>query len=438
MSKKSNTFCVYPWMHQMASPTGKVNFCCISHTTYITNDDNKPFDLSKDSFQSAWNSGYMKNIRQKMLTGEKVIGCDTCYNQEAIGKKSYRQQYNEEWTKKLGPSLEERISFSIKNGFAVNAPPVYLDLRLGNLCNLKCRMCNPHNSVMIEKEWNDLDTRSQGMYSSFWKKYGEHNGHILPWYESNNFWTSVETSIPHLQKVYLTGGEPTLIQGNYRFLRSCIDKGYANNIELFFNINFTNLSDEFLNLIKEFKWVSINASVDGYNEVNEYIRGNSRWNITDKNINKFLSAKLRNCSLGFSPVIQIYNILNITDLFNYIEQLVETYGLYTLVDLLFCYHPLFLSHSILPQPIKNRAVDTIEAWSQKSKLMQSSHNNSFFIKNGVASLLNSLKSSDFTEDNSKLNDFIYYTRTLDRQRQQSFEVVLPELAGALKNAGYSI
>jgi len=438
MHQKSKTFCVYPWMHQMATPTGKVNFCCISHTTYVVNEDKKPFDLAKDSFRSAWNSEYMQKIRQKMLSGEKVTGCETCYNQESIGKKSYRQQHNEEWSKKLGPALEARITQSVQSNYTVGAPPVYLDLRLGNLCNLKCRMCNPHNSIMIEKEWTDLDAQTDGHYSSFWKKYDEHNGHIEPWYESDNFWSDVESYIPHLQKVYLTGGEPTLIEGNYRFLQTCIDKGFAKNIELFFNINFTHVSDKFLNLLREFKWVSINASIDGFNEINEYIRGNSRWNITNKNIHKLLSAKSRNISLGFSPVIQIYNILNISDLFDYIESLVQTYGHYMLVDLLFCYHPDFLGHSYLPRPIKDSAIERIELWKKRSKLIHSDHHQSFFIKNGVESLLTSLKDVNFKEEPSKLHDFIYYTKTLDKQRNQSFEKTLPELTGALKNAGYDL
>ena len=231
----SKTFCVYPWIHQVATPNGAVNFCCISEKTFIHHDDGKPINLAEDSFEEAWNTQNMRDIRQKMLAGEPVKGCETCYEQEKIGKRSYRQAHNKEWFSRPGKKeIVERVESSKLNNYAVDKPPVYLDLRLGNLCNLKCRMCNPYNSIMIHKEWQELDQQTAGEYSSFWKKYNMKIGTVSKWYESDNFWSDVEKYIPHLKKVYMTGGEPTLIESNYRFLDLCREKGYADKIELFF------------------------------------------------------------------------------------------------------------------------------------------------------------------------------------------------------------
>jgi sulfatase maturation enzyme AslB (radical SAM superfamily) len=180
----------------------------------------------------------------------------------------------------------------------VDQPPAYLDLRLGNLCNLKCRMCNPYNSVQIEKEWAKIDQKTQNNYSKFWNKYGLEFGGCTPWYESENFWKGVEENIPYLKKVYMTGGEPTLIEGNYRFLDRCRETGYAKKIELFFNINFTNLKDRFIEQLNDFHWASVNASLDGYGIVNEYIRAPSRWSVIDKNFRKLAEQAGRRGGFG--------------------------------------------------------------------------------------------------------------------------------------------
>lgn len=433
----SKTFCVYPWMHQMTTPTGKVNFCCISEKTYISADNGSPIDLAHDSFEQAWNTKHMRDIRKKMIAGEPVTGCETCYAQEKIGKRSYRQAHNEEWFTRLKSNkLVDRIESSIKNNFYVNEPPVYLDLRLGNLCNLKCRMCNPYNSIMIHKEWQDLDLQSQGEYSVFWKKYGLENKAISKWYESDNFWNDVEKYIPHLKKVYMTGGEPTLIEANYKFLDLCREKGFASQIELFFNLNFTNMTDRFIHQLADFKWTSINASVDGFSHVNEYIRGSSKWDICDKNLNKLLSSGLSNIGLGFSPVIQIYNILNITDLLNYVEDLSMEYNHDILIDFLYCFSPEFLDFESLPRPIKEEAKKTIEHWRKGSRTINRNTDKSFFLKNSIESLINRLDITMDQQNPEKLKDFLHYTQLLDQKRNQSFGAVFPDLKRMLNESGF--
>jgi len=406
--------------------------------TFVPKEDGKPMMLDKETFKDAWNSGYMRDIRKKMINGEAVKGCETCYEQEKVGKKSYRQGHNEEWSRKVGKKvLEERVEKSIGSDFQVDEPPMYLDLRLGNLCNLKCRMCNPYNSVQIQKEWEKLDAKSNNQYSKFWNKYGLEFGGCTPWYESENFWKGVEENIPYLEKVYMTGGEPTLIEGNYHFLNRCRELGYADKIELFFNINFTNLKDEFIEQLRDFKWTSVNASLDGYGIVNDYIRAPSRFSMIDKNFRKMAREGGTRLALGISPVIQIYNILNIVDLLEYSEEVGQEANREILVDFLFCLHPDFLDVIHLPDNIKQEALHRLEEYKQTSKAYKSRSKTSFFLTNGVDSLVTRLEKSLGKENPEMVNDFIKYTKTLDKERRQSFEETLPELHFLLEEAGYN-
>lgn len=436
--EKNKTFCVYPWIHQMTTPTGKVNFCCVSEKTYVTKEDGSAYVLDQDDFSDAWNSQYMKEIRRRMLHGEKVKGCEVCYQQEGVGKESYRIRSNQEWRDKIGDeAVQRRIEQSQKRDFSVEEAPSYLDLRLGNLCNLKCRMCNPYNSIQIYKEWMDLDAASDQQYSAFWQKYGYDLGGSSEWVESEIFWENVEKYIPHLKKVYMTGGEPTLIKGNSRFLKKCIELGYADQIELFFNMNFTNLKDDFIDLINQFKWTSINASFDGYGELNRYIRYPSQWSTCETNFRKLAEQGWGNIGLGISPVVQVYNILDLDKVLDFAETIMREYDRPVIVDFLFCFSPTFLDVIHLPKSIKQLAISRLQAFRERTRLnLESSENYAKFIANSIDSLTNRLQQNMDRVDENLIRDFFHYTKTLDEKRKQSFQEYCPELYDLFLTEGY--
>jgi sulfatase maturation enzyme AslB (radical SAM superfamily) len=157
------------------------------------------------------------------------------------------------------------IDKAVLNGGELDYSLAYLDLRLGNLCNLKCRMCSPFNSSQIAKEHMELEKKDEA-YKVVWAKtFGRFDPRITEvqsWFERDYLWDQIIDLIPSLKKVYMTGGEPTLIQNNFKFMNECIRKG-RRDIVLFFNTNCTNVNKKFTSLIGQFGRVNINASVDG-------------------------------------------------------------------------------------------------------------------------------------------------------------------------------
>lgn len=426
MNNKS--FCIYPWIHQYAKPTGHVGYCCIAHQDNVKKDDGTDFDLSKDKLEDAWNSTYMKNLREDMYDGNKITGCETCYFQEKIGKESYRIRHNNDWTRRLGKQfVESLVEDSKKNNFIVSDKPRYFDLRLGNLCNLKCRMCNPFNSTQIEKEWNSIDNNTNGEMSKFWANRGVHKHSIEPWYESEIFWDSIDAAIPFLHKVYMTGGEPTLINKNYEFLEKCIDWGYADKIELFFNLNFTNMTDKFIDLINQFKWTNINASFDGIGSVNDYIRSPSNWNKLSENFAKLAKYGGNNIGLGISPVIQVYNILDIIPLLEWVEKITYETEKDILVDFLYCKSPKFLDPIILPQEIKLIALNQLKEYKSRPFYNRNSAKANF-LKNSVDSCISMLEQNLDILNKHEIEEFKKYTKLLDNERKVSFLDTFPVLS----------
>jgi MoaA/NifB/PqqE/SkfB family radical SAM enzyme len=201
------TFCAIPFVSLMVNPDATVKPCCMMKkgSNTLHNEDGSVATIKND-FKKLWNSDKLKKIRIDMVSGNKVSGCEVCYLQEDSGRKSNRQQSNEEWAFKLGTDhlykLMDRAI--IKNG-ELDYSIAYLDLRLGNLCNLKCRMCSPWNSSQIAKEHLDLQNRDKE-YKLVWdKSFGRFNKEFLDvqqLFEEDILWDQIIDLIPKLHKVW--------------------------------------------------------------------------------------------------------------------------------------------------------------------------------------------------------------------------------------------
>ncbi len=162
------TFCAYSVFHINIRPEGKASLCCRAHNTITVNG--RELSLHHDSFEDIWNSAYMRETRRKMVLGERVEACSGCYQMEREGGQSLRIHANtyEETLRRGGLDAVyqlARTAVSTKDGMA--PPPSSLHFWLGNVCNLKCRMCHPHFSSQIaaDRVHSRLSVGSAGLGS---------------------------------------------------------------------------------------------------------------------------------------------------------------------------------------------------------------------------------------------------------------------------------
>jgi MoaA/NifB/PqqE/SkfB family radical SAM enzyme len=361
-----------------------------------------------------------------MIEGETVKGCEHCYDLEKMGFPSYRTNYIRDWFEYSGhgESIMQRIERSIDNDYVVEEAPMYLDFRLGNLCNLKCRMCQPQNSSQIQKEYKRIEAADPkaGQFIKDHFTWGQFADHITPWQDDPEFLRQVEAWLPGVNKLYFTGGEPTLIERTYWILEKCVELGVAQNIELVFNSNMTNIKPRFINLVEQFKKVLMCFSVDAYGELNEYIRGASHWVTTDVNVRNYCSSNVVG-SLLFSPVIQVYNILDITKLLDYCESLEQEYGREIHLTFLICDYPRSLDFRILPDSVRSVAVQRLEAWIPTSKILVKRENN----LQALQALIRALKENRHEDWEKQLTISRKYTQLLDKTRDESMQTAIPEL-----------
>ena len=421
----SPTFCTIPFVSLVVNTDGAIRPCCMIKGQYsqLKKADGTKYTI-KDNLNDAWNSDEMRRMRMAMINGEKLEGCNVCYLQEASGRTSNREYANAEWTHKLtSREIENKIDQAILNAGEIDYSIAYLDLRLGNLCNLKCRMCSPFNSSQIAKEHLDLEQRDPAykvVWASTFGKFNPRFNDMQEWFDNDILWDQVIDMIPNLKKVYMTGGEPTLIENNFKFMQACIDKG-RKDIVLFFNTNCTNVNKKFTNLISQFDRVNINASIDGVNEVNDYIRAPSKWSQISRNVETL--AQMPNVVLGVTPTVQTYNVFNLIDTLNWVDSLNKKYNKNIFVDFLINVHPKHLAVGILPDKIRQQV---------SSKLLEYKANNfnqatpelTVNSTNGIIGLLQQDRVVDWQE---QLNKFKTYTESLDRERNQSLSSISKEL-----------
>lgn len=337
-----STFCSLPWIHLATHPDGGATLCCVSdHRNSLSRSKNyKPLtylDLNKNSINEIMNSDYYKDTRLEMLNNIIPKACERCFREEANGVRSKRIEENE----KLGFTEDMGRAITSKDGtIPVNFK--FIELRLGNLCNLKCITCNPVSSTNWTQSYQKLQ-QELTFVRHFDKKIN------CDWTESDKFWNELFDHSKDLQLIYVNGGEPTLVEKHWKYLEELIKRGINEHITLWYNINMTHLPDRLIDLWSKFKKVQITASIDDLGERNDYIRVGSNWSNILKNLDKLQSYPWIETSI--CQTISWVNVYYIND-FN---KFMRSRGLH--VHLNYVHDPEFLSVKILPNNIKEKILD---------------------------------------------------------------------------------
>jgi hypothetical protein len=395
---RSKTFCILPWMHVATSPGGVYRVCCNSDSKNNKLTLNgEPLRMRLHPHTLLHHSEVLLDVRQKMLDGEWADTCKRCKIQEAAGAKSSRQAYNMAWDRGQSVALHDPIV------------PRYIDLRLGNMCNLKCRMCNPYSSNQWLAEWEQI-------HGPFEKTEHEWLTNI-PWPQALESIQHLQDMIPYVEEIYFTGGEPTIIKQHMQLLDYCIQHDYAKNITLKYNTNLTNVPVRLINRWNQFKYLRLNCSIDGIGKLNDYIRYPSKWSAIWKNYNKMLTTT-QNRSLDIHVTVQVTNILKLHQLLERfvrpLAQVNETIPPFVFFNLL--HEPDYLNIKVLPSDLKQIALERLQPWLGHPDL---------------ASLPAVLEYMMKDDQSDKWGEFVNHTHQLDGMRGQDILTVVPEFRGWL-------
>lgn len=416
--KFGKAFCVLPWLHSFVNIGGEYQVCCTSEEFHkgIKDNSGKYFNIKdKPSIEEVMNSDFMKNLRLEMLDGKMPPLCSRCIITENTGGISRRILDNG----KFQHLIDELIQSTEPDG-SIPVNVICADYRLGNICNLQCRMCNPRSTVMWLKDWNGVKTHEQ-INPELMKEYSSYK-----WIDEDYLLEEFQRKIRTINLLHFAGGEPLIAPRMAEMLQICIDEGVAGKIGLTYNTNITKLPEKVLNLWKHFREVRILCSVDGYGKVNDYVRMPSKWEVIDKNL-KYLddnAADLKLSDIFLSTTVQAYNILNLNDLFEYLKGFKHINKIPNLVDL---YSPDYLMTQVLPPHVKAEATKRMKAlvptFDRKSMMGKE------YLIDNIDQVLNFMNSKDL---HSHLwNDFVIFNQKIDEKKGMSMKECIPELYQAI-------
>ena len=286
--KDSKTFCIYPWIHLHAYPTGEAYPCCHAEM--------KPGIVGNcrtNTLAEIWRDKPMQQLRADMLSETPHAACTRCYEQEESGFFSGRKSAN----KHHGHHVKKLDM----NPFEMT----YWDIRFSNLCNLKCRSCGH----IFSSQWYQDQAKLAG---GDWKERNT----VLNYAgrTETDMWTQLEPHLDYVEQIYFAGGEPLLMEEHYRILDELV-KRKRFDVRLIYNTNFTHTDLKGRSVFeywKQFDSVAVGASLDASGARGEYIRKGTLWAVVEQNRRDMLEI-CPDVDFYISPTLSIMNAWHLTE-----------------------------------------------------------------------------------------------------------------------------
>jgi MoaA/NifB/PqqE/SkfB family radical SAM enzyme len=398
MNIPHDKFCVLPWVSLEASPIGTVRPCCLADDELV-NDKGEKFSLLDADFLDIQNSNSMRTLRQQFLAGQKPQTCRKCWNEERAGRTSKRMH------------TLDRLKHSIPDTeWTKDAKPLmFLDLKLGNICNLKCRICGSWSSSQFAtEEINDAPPEEkkstyayQMLRAGAWPK------------ENLQFWNQIDQHLTDIRYIEFTGGEPFMIAEHFAMLQGIVDRGIAHRVEIHYNTNGTQYPEQAIEIWRHFKTVEIAFSIDDLGARFEYQRSNAVWSDVVYNIDRFrfLRQDYPNIRLQCCSTVNVFNVRYIDQLARWLEHQGFDYVYWNMM-----HDAWYFSIATLPEAAKTEIILHLENAAVPTQWREEFNRICDFMRRGA--------STDGFMLRMKVRD-------LDRKRGQNLATVEPEFAALI-------
>jgi MoaA/NifB/PqqE/SkfB family radical SAM enzyme len=390
--KDSKTFCIYPWIHLHAYPTGEAYPCCHAEMAYPVG--NTRFK----TLEAIYRDAPMRELRKDMLNERPNPACGRCYEQEESGFFSGRKSANKHHGHHIKRIDDDKFQMS------------YWDIRFSNLCNLSCRSCGH----IFSSSWYADQAALAGPEWKSKNKVLNYAGRT-----ETDIWEQLVPHLDYVEQIYFAGGEPLMMEEHYNILEELERRGRF-DVRLIYNTNFTHvkLKDRYVfDYWKKFDSVAVGASLDAMGPRAEYIRRGTDWAVVEQNRIQMLET-CPNVDFYISPTVSILNALHVTDFHkNWADR-----GLLRPQDLNVNilqdpnYYRIDIATPAYKQQIKQKFEEHLE-WLRPQDLLQRA-------TVGFESAINFMMSTDNT---GLISKFWSKTKELDAIRKENLLDVIPEL-----------
>ena len=428
-------------MNLNSNTEGSVKLCCsINENIHVTDNIGKEINFGTHSIEEIWNTDYMQTIRKQLLNNERPSACDVCWRLEDMGLNSSRTS---------APAEFKSLGIYTKDHMQLDPPlPTSLELRLGNFCNLRCNSCWSLSSDGI------FDERKAMLSDStlpLWAREEFQNEIKLAeqanfaWWESDTFMNSIKSIAPTLKRLYLTGGEPTLIKKNIEVMRMILDSGNT-DCYVALTTNLTNWNSDFFDTMAEFSHGEFQVSIDAIGDKNKYIRYPTQWQQVENNMASIYYNFPVDWKIKHFTVMQTYNYDQVPEIISWVsnqrkywsdqerlKNLKNSKGqqMSTQSERIHIWSPIILDNpsqlNIRNMPLELRmiALQQLKEFNISGPSLIESPN--FWYKHGIENTIKYLESTD-TSDHAQWVKFFEYNDILDSKRKINFGEIFPKLS----------
>ena len=403
VSDDNPAFCMAPWANLHVQAEGFVTPCCETRQ--------RVGNINRTPFREIWNGADMSAVRRQMLAGEKLDACQKCYDKEAAGVRSFRQDLNDQ-ARHLAGTIRS-------DGSAGDAVPVFWDVRFSNLCNFRCRTC-----------WHGSSSRWFADAKALGTTAGD-RAIVQGVEDAGGLFDQLDAILPQVEEIYFAGGEPLIMDEHYRLLEILSARGLF-DIPLRYNTNFSETvwkEQDVFDIWARFRKVTVRASVDASGARGELMRKGQDWSQFLANGSR-IRERAPNVELTTDTTVSILNILHLPQLFR--ELLAAGFVPAARMRLHLLQDPPHYNVRILPPRWKDRAraalteaVDVVHRATAGTPW----HDAAVALHRAQAAEIESYM--DGEDMSARLPEFRHITGRLDSLREEKTAEVFPELAPLL-------
>lgn len=379
-------------------PRGACKSCCLQHG-YAKDSLGNSMNVKTHSFEEILNSLTLNQIRNAFENGEKHKSCQKCWDEEEAGKQSKRQRDNRRWQ-----FLANESSVQLR----------LLDISMGTTCNIKCRTCTAASSSGWNKEYKDA-----GYFSGTDAEYKLYLQNLNnSFYDDSLFWEQFAKHIDTISHIDFYGGEPFLVKKQWDMLQLAVDRGVAHQISIHYNTNGTVWDYTKESLLKHFKEVRIDFSIDGINNHFEYMRHPAQWTTVSDNFQYVCELEKQNPIFFVSVchTVSTLNVFYIADFLNYFYKFTDN------IYLNLVHEPEWYCIKNIPETIKKQIKKNVKANTPNPE-----------ITDPVIDFMFSQRSKRHV-----WQKFLQATCWHDNYRGENFADVFPDYNKLIENKGFKI
>jgi len=409
-----DTFCSAPWFRLRIDWDGQYRPCCDFKIQKSEFSGRKNYSIH-DTTVKEWMAGeYSQYLRQNLTQGVKLPECSACWRKEQHGVSSLRQTINDTVTNNHGNDLNNTWVKIFVKKHSDSYRILSADVKLSNVCNFGCIMCDPYSSSKIYDKWHNQPD------NKFVQKYLKEDpvffDKIKQNYQTQKGYQHLADLLAEpITELKMLGGEPLLDKALFQLLE-CQPKSKKSQIRLHFVTNGSLSLVDATNRLKDYKSVSFCVSLEGVGAIQDYARTGSNWKIIEQHV---LEAIQNNIQISVHHTIQASTVLKLPELLIWCHDMKIPMS-FTMLE-----NPDYLAVSVLPSAIKEEVIHNFNNINNIKLLPADDKQTSIDIltADGVKNLI------DSQPDNSKkYPEFLEYIRFYEQNLSTKLSDVCPLLS----------